>query len=192
MTNIQVLNGLMTLLGCVAVVVFMYGPWQRMVADAVRQRWFEIRDDVFDVAARGEIEFSDPHYLQFRSSVNCLIRHAEGTTLWRALAVYRCLRGSGRVIQSSHATLTSEVGKPVPSQIRHAETQVLRWFALLMWLRSPFLIIATFALILLSPLILLFATASAPLRRAPFAAAATVRTIVLEEAKVQAHLRPAV
>jgi hypothetical protein len=192
MTNFQVMNGLMTLLGCVALVVFMYGPWQRMVADAVRQRWFEIRDDVFDAAARGEIEFSDPHYLQFRSSVNCLIRHAEGTTLWRAFAVYRCLRGAGRVGQSNNSALTSEVDKPVPNQIRHAEMQVLRWFALLMWLRSPALIVATFVLILLSPLVLLFAAASAPLRRAPFAAAATVRSIVLEEAKVQAHLRPAV
>lgn len=182
MTSYQVMNGLLTFLGCIVVVIFFYGPWQRMVADAVRQRWFEIRDEVFDAAARGELQFADPHYQQFRSSVNCLILNAEETTAWRAVALYWCARDAEPV-----SVLVSRSDKPVPDRIKKAEDQVLRWFAILMWLRSPFLIFATFVLIFAAPILLLFAAASASIRSAPFTAASTVRSIVVREANVQAH-----
>ena len=35
----------------VAVIALLYGPWQRLMIDMARQRLFELRDEVFDLAA---------------------------------------------------------------------------------------------------------------------------------------------
>lgn len=56
--------------------------------DKFRQEMFAVRDDLFDYAARGEISFNHPAYIQLRNLANGLIRFAHRMTLWRILAMF--------------------------------------------------------------------------------------------------------
>lgn len=57
---------------------FLFGPWKRFVIDLVRQNLFEIRDEVFDYAARGNLDFDSEVYQLTRAKLNSMIRFCEG------------------------------------------------------------------------------------------------------------------
>jgi hypothetical protein len=50
---------------------------------AFRQEMFEIRDELFDYAAAGNIRFNDPAYRLLRQSMNGFIRYAHELTFFR-------------------------------------------------------------------------------------------------------------
>lgn len=56
--------------------------------DEFRQRVFALRDELFDYAADGAIEFENPAYVKLRRSMNGAIRFAESLTLWQILIYY--------------------------------------------------------------------------------------------------------
>ena len=56
--------------------LFFYGPWQSIMIDLARQTVFEQRDAVFDLAARGRLDFNSRDYKIIRDSFNNLIRYA--------------------------------------------------------------------------------------------------------------------
>ena len=60
---------------------FFYGPWNRFVIDLARQNLFELRDEVFLLAADGKIDFSSDAYCQLRDRLNKMIRYCHHLTL---------------------------------------------------------------------------------------------------------------
>lgn len=60
---------------------FFFKPWNQFVIDMVRQNLFEIRDEVFDRAARGDLEFNDRAYIEVRFRLNAMIRYCESHSL---------------------------------------------------------------------------------------------------------------
>ena len=187
MTSTQIMNGFVTFLGVFALIAFFYGPWQWMVTDAVRQRWFEIRDGAFDVAAAGELEFADPHYQAFRKSVNRLINNADQSSIWRGLALYALRKRLEAGGFKPEPTLSGE--GQIPKYLMQAEKRVYRWYALMLWLRSPLLITFTFVALFLLPIALILAAASSSLRRVTFEFADQLNSIVVDEATMQASGR---
>ena len=65
---------------------FLYGPWQSFWADWYKQEVFAARDSLFDLAARGEIAFSDSRYRERRRMLDMMIRYASHTT-WTHLLI---------------------------------------------------------------------------------------------------------
>lgn len=63
--------------------VFFYGPWQATATDIARQFVFERRDEIFDLAAAGRLQFDSPEYRTIRESLNQLIRFAHELTFPR-------------------------------------------------------------------------------------------------------------
>jgi hypothetical protein len=59
-----------------AIAAIWYGPWQHLCTDVARQRVFEIRDRLFDMAAEGRLDFSSREYRELRDSLNQSIRFA--------------------------------------------------------------------------------------------------------------------
>jgi hypothetical protein len=53
--------------------------------DSLRQRLFELRDELFDLAAQGQIEFTHPAYTSTRTLLNSVIRFAHRITVGRTL-----------------------------------------------------------------------------------------------------------
>lgn len=66
-----------------ALCVLFYGPWQSVCTDYARQVIFEKRDVLFDMAARGEIDFGSHQYRTIRASLEKSIRFAHELTLPR-------------------------------------------------------------------------------------------------------------
>ncbi|HEF4725397.1 TPA: hypothetical protein SAP13_002785 [Burkholderia multivorans] len=187
MTNAQVLNGLVTLVGIVALVGFFYGPWQWMVIDSIRQRWFEIRDAAFDAAVEGTVRFDDPHYVNFRDSVNALIGTAESTSVWRAVATILTKNGSAGFKQAQQRRLSGN--GDIPEYFQQAEQRVLRWFMLLLWLRSPVLIALSVILCAIAPFVILPAIISSQLRSHALQFVSEIERFATEEAVIQANPR---
>lgn len=53
--------------------------------DALRDRLFAVREELFDYAAAGRLAFNDPAYLKLRMLINSLIRFAHRLTFTRFL-----------------------------------------------------------------------------------------------------------
>jgi hypothetical protein len=69
-------NALLSLGVVVTLVSFFYGPWQEFWTAVARQRAFEIRDAIFDLAADGKLKFGSDEYRIIRSSMEEMIRFA--------------------------------------------------------------------------------------------------------------------
>jgi hypothetical protein len=71
---------------CVCVVfltVVLLTLWSSARLDDFRQKMFALRDELFDCAADGNIDFDDPAYRLLRQSMNGTIRYAHQLTFFR-------------------------------------------------------------------------------------------------------------
>lgn len=66
---------------------FFYGPWNRFVIDLARQNLFELRDEVFLLAADGKLEFSSEAYCMLRGRLNKMIRYCHHPTFVNLIAI---------------------------------------------------------------------------------------------------------
>ena len=75
---VEAIAGILTVL---ALGVLFYGPWQWICTDMARQKAFEKRDAIFDIAARGDLDFGSAEYRNIRDALEKLIRFAHELTL---------------------------------------------------------------------------------------------------------------
>lgn len=100
MTIAQAITNLEVCASVAFLIWFFYGPWQNFVLDTLRQNLFEIRDEIFLLAADGKIEFSSPEYKATRKWLNTIIRFAHEIT-WIQILAFAC-SGVGKVAQPSN------------------------------------------------------------------------------------------
>ena len=79
-------------LGLAGVLIFWCRRKYRV--DAFRYRLVVYRDELFDLALDGTLDFSDQAYVLLRQSINSMLRFSHKVSLVRVIAVYRCCRGS--------------------------------------------------------------------------------------------------
>jgi hypothetical protein len=101
------LYALATLILLVALACILYGPWQTLCTDVARQMLFELRDELFDLGARGELPFQGNQYKTIRTSIEQNIRYAHTLSIWRFIAIFAHTLRSGN-IQKSSRTLAIE------------------------------------------------------------------------------------
>jgi len=70
-----------TCLSLLAIVLLKF--WAEARLDAFRQEMFALRDELFDYAAKGHIEFNDPAYRLLRQVMNGFIRYGHQLTFFR-------------------------------------------------------------------------------------------------------------
>ncbi|WP_115537494.1 hypothetical protein [Trinickia dinghuensis] len=184
MSSVELLNRLLNLLGWVVAVALVYWPMQQFTVDAVRQRLREVRDGVFDAAARGEISFSDMHYQAFREKANVFLHNADKLSVWRFLLL--SVAGS----RLSDASVREEVVslKEGPPLIQNAYKQVLLWVGLLIWLRSPVFIVLSALFMLVAPLFVIVGAISASLRESGKQLLRNAKTALYEDAALEVIL----
>ena len=77
---------------CAALLVWFFSrPWQSLWTAVSRQHLFELRDQMFDIAASQRIDFSDTAYCQLREYLNGCIRFAHKITFGSLVAGAICL-----------------------------------------------------------------------------------------------------
>jgi len=74
--------------GLVLLWIVVYFGWRPYRIDNLRQRLFELRDELFLAAADGELSFDDSAYQILRDRLNAVIRFAHTVTLTRSV-LYR-------------------------------------------------------------------------------------------------------
>jgi hypothetical protein len=77
-----------TLLSLLVLAFVMFSLWPNQRADLFRQQMFALRDELFDFALEGKIEFDNPAYTQLRELMNGFIRYAHNLTPYRTLMSY--------------------------------------------------------------------------------------------------------
>lgn len=77
-------------------VLFVWGifylSFRRFLLDNLRQKLFQIRDDVFDFAADGGIEFRDFCYRSLREDINSLLLFADKLSFGRLICAQLALK----------------------------------------------------------------------------------------------------
>jgi len=85
MNNIHSLTSALHLtLSLLALWYLFYRAFSEYRVDALRERLFALREELFDYAADGHVEFDHPAYGRLRQLVNGLIRFAHRMTFLRA------------------------------------------------------------------------------------------------------------
>ena len=85
MTMIMAVRMIRLCFGVTALWVLFYLSVRPLFLDLLRQRLFAIRDDLFDFAADGGIEFDDPVYRELREDINNFIRFAHKLSFARMI-----------------------------------------------------------------------------------------------------------
>jgi hypothetical protein len=65
---------------------WFYGPWQTLCVDWARERMFEARNEIFDMAADRRLSFASPAYRQIRLRIESAIRFSHRTS-WPTLVL---------------------------------------------------------------------------------------------------------
>jgi hypothetical protein len=124
------------------VVIFKILPAVRL--DAFRQEMFEIRDELFDLAADGQISFQHPAYILLRRQMNGFIRHGHQLTAFRMLMSVIIHKISGEQDPSRWHTewdnaLTSTDNEHVRRQLERIHHKGMRLATMRLLLGSPIL-----------------------------------------------------
>lgn len=96
-----------------ALVLLYLGPWQSVCTAYARQVIFEKRDQLFDMAADGELRFESQEYREIRSSLEMLIRFAHDATLLNFLVVRPHLTKPSSRRPSEQSRYVNGIGNPV-------------------------------------------------------------------------------
>lgn len=122
--------------------IWFYGPWQTLCIDWGRERMFEARNALFDMAAEGKLSFSSPEYRELRYRIETSIRFAHRIS-WPTLLI---LLGISRRLRIPRRRSTRELINGLPVQWQEEAEQHARtveWVILrLLLTRSLILFVA--------------------------------------------------
>ncbi|MBA1446613.1 MAG: hypothetical protein M3H12_07770 [Chromatiales bacterium] len=137
MTNSTLINVTEGLIAVIFLFSLLYGPWQKLVTEYTRQRLFEIRDAIFDMAADGKFEFDSPEYLTIRDRLNGMIRYCHHLTWPRMLIISKGLRGSQEEPNMAFELIEDP---DLREDIKKKELEALMIITTSVLLRSPVLV----------------------------------------------------
>lgn len=141
-------NYLAGLIGFLTIIVIIYGPWQSLMTDWTRQNLFEIRDEIFDLAADGRFPFDDENYRIIRESIQSAIRFAHEYT-WPRIFVYALILSNSETEKSSRLQEAVQAieDENLRERLRSFKQDIALNCLTLMVVRSPALLLLSFILI---------------------------------------------
>ena len=102
-------------------ICFTYGPWQWLWTDIARQTMFEKRDQLFDMAVAGRLDFASDEYRTIRASLEQTIRFAHVMTLPRL--IFSSL-ATGRIERSETSRMERALAR-ISDQQTHREVRAI-------------------------------------------------------------------
>jgi hypothetical protein len=85
MSSQMTLTALSSLLSLLGICYLFFWRYRTFRVDYFRQELFELRDELFDFADEGNLDFNHPAYGILRSTLNGYIRFGHRLTLWHAI-----------------------------------------------------------------------------------------------------------
>ena len=151
----QALTALSSLLSILGLVYLVFWCYRALCRDMFRQSMFELRDELFDYALEGHIDFNHPAYGVLRNTMNGYIRFAHHLTAWQgiilALLWFRLDTSSLKertfeyIWPRATANLTPEVKSHIEQLRRRMDRVAMFYFFVacpeLLLIFSPFLLL---------------------------------------------------
>lgn len=130
---------------------WFYGPWQTLCVDWARERMFEARNAIFDMAASGDLEFSSPEYRKIRRRIEGTIRFSHRISWPTIVLLYFGFRNV--MAQRPQASMSELVGR-LPNEAlqtrvrRHTDAVAWAMIRLIVFRSAPLLIVFLVVLLL--------------------------------------------
>lgn len=125
---------------------FFARPWQNFCTDISRHRYFELRDQLFLIAANNRIGFDDPAYRALREWLNYRIRLAHINVFGDLIAVVIAHKGDIPKLPNVGDEIETVRNELVRSEMQSIYRQAIRIQLNHMAVRSPvFLVLAVLA-----------------------------------------------
>jgi hypothetical protein len=146
------LNSVVLLASLAGIVLVFYGPWQSFWVAWARQRIFEARANMFDIADVGQgISFESPQYQEIRSDLNAMIRFTHKFTWTRLLVHWLVCRATGTETRGSLvSTVMAIENDEVRFHVQRELTKIVRSIFIMMAYRSAPLLLVGIVLYLVS------------------------------------------
>lgn len=126
--------------------------WRKACQERFRQKLFGLRDELFDFARTGKIDFTDPAYVLLRSNINGMIRfsHLISVTRLFTFVVFQRYVGdlSGRD-KSLKAALSQIRGKDAKEELERLYARMREYTLKHLLMASPHILLVVPLLILL-------------------------------------------
>ncbi len=152
MSVTHVVDAWITFAAIATIAWVLWVAWPRLVVDVIRQRLFEVRDELFVRAMKGELEFGSGSYQAARTVLNSMIRNAEHATAWRYARLASLMRGEEgeKLVARFREALT---GSETPQAVRDAYRKAGDLYDQLLIFRSPFLAAVALIVLILAKLL---------------------------------------
>jgi hypothetical protein len=127
-------------------------PWRRSCQERYRQKLFEVRDELFDFARSGAINFKEPAYVALRAYINSMIRFSHLIGVTRLAAFIICQRYIGdlpRMYPAVSSAIAEVKGKSTKEALMEINNKVMRHTVQHLLFASPQVLVAGPALVLL-------------------------------------------
>jgi len=134
--------------------------WRRSCQEVLRQRLFSLRDELFDFAREGNVDFRDPGYVVLRASINSVIRFSHQISVTRlftfvVLQSYIKNPEAGLAHRKIASAIAQSPGKRSKEKLSEIHNRMYAEIARHLLLSSPHFVVLTPILIcvdtLLSP-----------------------------------------
>lgn len=175
MDSVHVIQAVVALLFLTAL---LYGPWQWICTDLARQAMFGRRDELFDMARRGELQFNSEQYRVLRAEINNMIRFAHELTWLRLLLFSKFVRVHPSKIPPAYQAIQKIGDEDLRTKIRILVADVENAALGMIFFKSPLLMLLFVVMVL--PVIALSAYFSS--RQAAAAWARTLGGVIQQEA----------
>jgi hypothetical protein len=118
---------------------FVLGPLQWVSTDAARQHLFALRDQLFDIARAGKLEFSSDDYRLIRASFDRQIQFAHLLSFWRFVALVRTARRLTKIPRAIEGAVARIEDEKTRNEVKSLIDQMSLTVILMMVAKSPFL-----------------------------------------------------
>lgn len=153
MTEITLINALSALVTLGMGLVFFYVIWRHYVVDVTRQDLFELRDQLFDLAAEGKLEFNSNRYKTLRRIFNANIRFTHELDWVHILAFYFAAKFKKKGVITKNAMHVMHLVNTIDDEkTRH---EVMKIMTKMHLVTAWHLFRTSFVLLLLTPVVVI-------------------------------------
>lgn len=112
--------------------------WEDLRIEWYRHRLFVARDQLFDAAAGGLIEFEDPAYTTMRGYLNGMIRFAHRINFWDMVGFYVMAKAKGYTDdpEDEIQALTKNLREDAKRAVRRSYAEMMFWTMINFYLSS--------------------------------------------------------
>jgi hypothetical protein len=146
MSDAQLVNGIVSTLSLIGIVVLVFWLYRGYRVDKFRQDMFALRDELFDFADSGAISFDDPAYGFLRRTMNGYIRFGHRLSLLHAVVFWTLsepdsLRKPSESFDTQWNGVVNDVAPAVGEQLASFRSRMERLLIQHLVLNSPLLVL---------------------------------------------------